>query len=100
MAERSCPPYFFGQVIPSQPRCPSLRENSGSTPESQVSTRVANVPAASSAARNSRTSARTRSAASDLGAGAGVNAVLLMLSSCTGSAEVSLLGGGLRLRGG
>src|SRR3712207_7647202 len=34
---RSCPPYRFGQVIPSQPRSPSLRENAGSTPDSHVS---------------------------------------------------------------
>src|SRR6476646_8213761 len=64
--------------MPSQPRSPSLRENAGSTPESQVSTWVSNVPAASSAARNSRTSARTCSAASDGGAGASVNELLLM----------------------
>src|SRR5919112_680248 len=58
--------------MPSQPRSPSLRENSGSTPDSQVSTWVVKLPAASSAARNSRTSSRTCSAAADRGAGAGV----------------------------
>src|SRR3954449_7731825 len=64
--------------MPSQPRCPSLRENAGSTPDSQVSTWVLNEPAASSAARNSRTSARTCSAASDRGAGASVNDEVVM----------------------
>ena len=79
IAERSCPPYCLGQVIPSQPRSPSLREKAGSTPESHVSTCVSKVPAASSAARNSRTSARTCSAASDRGAGARVNELLMRL---------------------
>src|SRR3954451_18591966 len=65
--------------MPSQPRSPSLRENAGSTPDSQVSTWVVKLPAASSAARNSRTSARTCSAASDRGAGASVKELLLIL---------------------
>src|SRR6476620_10374471 len=65
--------------MPSQPRSPSFFENAGSTPDSQVSTCVRNEPAASSAARNSRTSARTCSAASDRGAGASVNELLLIL---------------------
>src|SRR3954454_16651546 len=77
MAERSCPPYSLGQVIPSQPRSPSFFENDGSTPDSQVSTCVSNDPAASSAARNSRTSMRTCSAASDRGAGVNVNELLM-----------------------
>src|SRR4051794_3212195 len=64
--------------MPSQPRSPNLRENAGSTPDSQVSTWVVNEPAASSSARNSRTSARTCSAASDRGAGASVNDEELM----------------------
>src|SRR5215218_9029699 len=63
--------------MPSQPRSPSLRENAGSTPDSQVSTCVLKVPAASSAARNSRTSARTASAASEDGAGASVSGLLI-----------------------
>src|SRR5215207_9361099 len=64
--------------MPSQPRSPSFFENAGSTPDSHVSTWLSNVPAARSAARNSRTSSRTRSAASDRGAGANVNELLLM----------------------
>src|SRR3954452_9960570 len=67
--------------MPSQPRSPSLRLNAGSTPDSQVSTWVVKVPAASSAARNSRTSARTSSAAADRGAGASVNELLPMQCS-------------------
>src|SRR3954463_4314652 len=59
--------------MPSQPRSPSLREKAGATPDSQVSTCVLNEPAASSSARNARTSDRTCSAASDRGAGASVN---------------------------
>src|ERR1700712_3992728 len=86
MAGRSRPPYSSGQVMPSQPRSPSLRENSGSTPASQVSTCVVKVPAASSAARNSRTSRRTCSAASDLGAGARVRVLLLLTSGLPTSA--------------
>src|SRR3954465_11368920 len=65
--------------MPSQPRSPSFLENAGSTPDSQGSACVVNEPAASSAARNSRTSARTCSAASDRGAGASVNELLLIL---------------------
>src|SRR4051794_29257271 len=65
--------------MPSQPRSPSFFENAGSTPDSQVSTCVRNVPAASSAARNSRTSPRTCSAASDRGAGASVNELLMRI---------------------
>src|SRR3954452_21610996 len=78
IAERSCPPYSLGQVIPSQPRSPSFFENDGSTPDSHVSTWLSKVPPLSSAARNSRTSSRTRSAADDRGAGANVNELLLM----------------------
>src|SRR3954454_9844271 len=78
IAVRSWPPYFSGQVMPSQPRSPSFLENAGSTPDSQVSTCVVNEPAASSVARNSRTSSRTCSAAADRGAGASVNEVLLI----------------------
>src|SRR3954447_20567058 len=77
MAERSCPPYSLGQVIPSQPRSPSFFEKDGSTPDSQVSTCVSNDPAASSAARNSRTSMRTCSAACDRGAGVNVSELLM-----------------------
>src|SRR3954447_7127628 len=67
--------------MPSQPRSPSLRLNAGSTPDSQVSTWVVKLPAASSASRNSRTSARTSSAAADRGAGASVNELLPMQCS-------------------
>src|SRR4051794_718607 len=67
--------------MPRQPRSPSLRLNAGSTPDSQVSTWVVKLPAASSAARNSRTSARTSSAAADRGAGASVNELLPMQCS-------------------
>ena len=70
--------------MPSQPRSPSFLENAGSTPDSQVSTCVLKEPAASSAARNSRTSTRTASAASDRGAGASVNGLLLTASRSTG----------------
>src|ERR671921_2354861 len=97
MAERSCPPYCLGQVIPSQPRSPSLRENAGSTPESHVSTCVVKPPAASSPARNSRTCARTSSAASDGGAGARVSGLLMRCDSprrC-GCAPSVLQGGGV-----
>src|SRR4051794_3632211 len=67
--------------MPSQPRSPSLRLNAGSTPESQVSTWVVKLPAASSSARNARTSSRTCSAAADRGAGASVNELLPMQCS-------------------
>src|SRR5215211_816056 len=88
--------------MPSQPRSPSFREKSGSTPDSQVSTCVVKDPAASSSARNARTSSRTCSAAADRGAGASVNAELLMRRTLpegadggwSGSALALVLGGG------
>src|SRR3954469_13802796 len=78
--------------MPSQPRSPSLRENAGSTPDSQVSTWVVNEPAASSCPRNSRTSARTCSAASDRGAGASVNDEVLMGAPCQSEWRVARSG--------
>src|SRR6476620_3624303 len=85
--------------MPSQPRSPSFFENAGSTPDSQVSTWVSNVPAASSAARNSRTSARTCSAASDRGAGASVNELLLILGRVPDGSRPSLRRSAVVLRG-
>src|SRR4051794_41684489 len=78
--------------MPSQPRSPSFFENAGSTPDSQVSTCVRNEPAASSCPRNSRTSARTCSAASDRGAGASVNDEVLMGAPCQSEWRVAPAG--------
>src|SRR4051794_13193848 len=83
--------------MPSQPRSPSLRENAGSTPDSQVSTWMLNEPAASSSARNSRTSARTCSAASDRGAGASVNDEELMRATLPEPAAGGPVRSGARL---
>src|ERR1700743_879208 len=64
--------------MPSQPRSPSLRENAGSTLDCHESTCGVKFPAARSTARNSRTSARTCSAAAEDGAGANAKEFPLM----------------------
>src|SRR4030095_2621278 len=56
--ERSWPAYFFGQVRPSQPRAPTLRENSGTSVSSRFGLCGSKVPAAISSARKARTSLR------------------------------------------
>src|SRR4029077_5495518 len=56
--ERSWPPYFFGQVIPSQPLAPTRRENSGASVSSRLGWYGSKVPAAISSARKARTSLR------------------------------------------
>src|SRR5581483_2989426 len=61
MNERSWPPYFFGQVIPIQPRSPTLRENAGTSVSSRLGLNGVKVPAAISSARKARTSRRSSS---------------------------------------
>src|SRR5580693_6070425 len=56
---RSWPPYSFGQVMPSQPRSPTRRENSRASASSRFGLCGSNVPAAISSARNLRTSLRS-----------------------------------------
>src|SRR3979411_1962225 len=58
---RSCPPYFFGQVMPSQPRSPTRRENSGASLSSRWGLCGSKVPAAISSARKARTCLRSTS---------------------------------------
>src|SRR6516165_3607844 len=54
--ERSCPPYFLGQVMPIQPLAPTLRLNSRENdPLPSPGTKV---PASASWCRNARTSCR------------------------------------------
>src|SRR5258708_1831553 len=55
----SGPPYFFGQVMPSQPRSPTRRENSGASVSSRLGLCGSKVPAAISSARKARTSLRS-----------------------------------------
>src|ERR1700751_1107649 len=54
--ERSCPPYFLGQVIPIQPLAPTLRLNSRENEPFPPSGE--NVPASISSRRKARTSSR------------------------------------------
>src|SRR3979411_1151541 len=58
---RSWPPYFFGQVMPSQPRSPTRRENSGASLSSRWGLCGSKVPAAISSARKARTCLRSTS---------------------------------------
>src|SRR6185369_7322709 len=58
MEVRSCPPYFFGQVMPIQPRAPSFKLNCRSNPD-QLSARCSGVRFGMVSARNWRTSRRS-----------------------------------------